>query len=110
MKPSITNPDVPASSRRGAGRPLQRLYGRPKLLFMGLLLPALGLNLHETGLPIGSSLPRADVLIKDVSGKAISLAQVKESGGLLVMFSCNTCPYVIRNQGRTKAVCTYATD
>ena len=26
------------------------------------------------------------------------------------MFTCNTCPYVIRNQGRTKEVCTYAGD
>jgi hypothetical protein len=27
-----------------------------------------------------------------------------------VMFTCNTCPYVIRNQGRTKEVCAYAAD
>lgn len=46
--------------------------------------------------------------MKDISGKEISLRQVKEANGLLVMFSCNTCPYVIRNQSRTKAICTYA--
>src|SRR5439155_14504894 len=28
--------------------------------------------------------------------------------GLLVMFSCNTCPYVIRNQARTREICQYA--
>ena len=75
---------------------------------MGLVLPYLGLRVHESSLPIGSSLPKADVLIKDVSGKEINLQRAKEAGGLLVMFSCNTCPYVIRNQSRTKDICTYA--
>jgi hypothetical protein len=85
-----------------------------QLLLMGLLLPSLGIfsfypnTIRETGLPIGSSLPKADVTVKDVSGKEVSLGQVKGAGGLLVMFSCNTCPYVIRNQSRTKDVCTYA--
>lgn len=59
-------------------------------------------------LPIGSSLPKADIQMKDVTGKTISLSQAKGSGGLLVMFTCNTCPYVIRNQSRTKEVCAYA--
>jgi len=80
------------------------------LLWVGLLLPALGLASHESSLPIGSFLPKADVQLKDVSGKTITLRQAKELGGLLVMFSCNTCPYVIRNQSRTKDVCTYAAD
>ena len=81
-----------------------------KPLLVILLLPFLSPGTHKTSLPIGSSLPRADVSLKDVSGKEISLQQVKEAGGLLVMFSCNTCPYVIRNQSRTKQVCTYAAD
>jgi hypothetical protein len=59
-------------------------------------------------LPLGSSIPKADIRVKDVSGKEISLQQAKAVNGLLVMFSCNTCPYVIRNQGRTKEVCAYA--
>ena len=110
MKPSMTNFDIQENELRGSARPLKGHFGRAKLLLLGLLLPALGLNLRETNLPIGSSLPKADVLIKDVSGKEISLSQVKGSGGLLVMFSCNTCPYVIRNQRRTKTICTYAAD
>jgi hypothetical protein len=59
-------------------------------------------------LPLGSPIPKADIRVKDVSGKELSLQQAKNANGLLVMFSCNTCPYVIRNQGRTKAVCVYA--
>jgi thioredoxin-related protein len=61
-------------------------------------------------LPIGSSIPKANVKLKDVSGKEIMLADVKKENGLLVMFSCNTCPVVIKNQSRTKEICQYASD
>jgi hypothetical protein len=59
-------------------------------------------------LPIGASMPKGDIKMKDVSGKLVSLNEARGDNGLLVMFSCNTCPYVIKNQGRTKAVCAYA--
>lgn len=82
-----------------------------KLFSLLVLTPALGFLSLSTGpdkLPIGAMLPKADLHIKDVSGKEISLGQARRSNGLLVMFSCNTCPYVIRNQSRTKEVCGYA--
>lgn len=85
-----------------------------KLSFPGFFLPVLALlsfypyRLSEGSLPIGAPLPKAEVVVKDVSGKSISLAAAKQENGLLVMFTCNTCPYVIRNQGRTKEVCAYA--
>jgi hypothetical protein len=85
-----------------------------KLFFPGILLPALVLvsfyptRLTDGPLPIGAPLPKATVMVKDVSGRNISLAEAKQENGLLVMFSCNTCPYVMRNQGRTKEVCAYA--
>lgn len=41
-------------------------------------------------------------------GDSITLGQTRGANGLLVMFTCNTCPYVIRNQGRTREVCGYA--
>ncbi|MFL5773830.1 MAG: thioredoxin family protein [Flavisolibacter sp.] len=59
-------------------------------------------------LPIGSDLPKADVKLKDISGKEITLKQAAGKNGLLVMFSCNTCPYVVKNQKRTLDVCRYA--
>jgi hypothetical protein len=76
------------------------------LLFAALLL--LPAARPSSGLPIGSSIPKADSKVKDISGKEISLQQARQANGLLVMFSCNTCPYVIRNQSRTKEVCAYA--
>ncbi len=59
-------------------------------------------------LPIGSTLPKQDKKLMDVSGKETSLKEARDKNGLLVMFSCNTCPYVIKNQQRTSAVCSYA--
>ncbi|MCW3073642.1 MAG: thiol-disulfide isomerase [Flaviaesturariibacter sp.] len=59
-------------------------------------------------LPIGATLPVADVKMKDISGKDITLKGAMKKGGLLVMFSCNTCPYVIKNQQRTVESGNYA--
>lgn len=58
-------------------------------------------------LPIGSSMPKGDVKMKDISGKEVTLNEAKKANGLLVMFSCNTCPYVIKNQQRTKEIAAY---
>jgi peroxiredoxin len=63
-----------------------------------------------TELPIGSQVPLADVKMKDISGKTVTLKEAAKKNGLLVMFSCNTCPYVIKNQQRTKEICAYASE
>jgi peroxiredoxin len=59
-------------------------------------------------LPIGSSVPKADLKIKTTEGKEITLNDAKSKNGLLVMFSCNTCPVVKKNQSRTIEVCSFA--
>ncbi len=59
-------------------------------------------------LPIGAVMPKADVKMKNIDGKEVSLNDIKGKNGLLVMFSCNTCPYVIKNQARTNEACKYA--
>lgn len=61
-------------------------------------------------LPIGAAMPKSDLKMKDISGKEIALKDAKKENGLLVMFSCNTCPYVIKNQSRTAEICKYALD
>lgn len=85
-----------------------------KLLAMKkLFLPALAaftLMAFTTvvNIEIGADLPKADVKMKDISGKDVSLKDAMKKNGLLVMFSCNTCPYVIKNQDRTNAISEYA--
>src|SRR5688572_11477467 len=59
-------------------------------------------------LPIGSKVPKPEVIMKDISGQDITLKEAFKENGLLVMFSCNTCPAVIANQDRTKEISKYA--
>jgi len=61
-----------------------------------------------TPLKIGSPIPSPDRKMKDISGKDVSFNEVKNKNGLLVMFSCNTCPIVHAYQSRTIEVCSYA--
>ena len=51
-------------------------------------------------LALGSDIPLADVKMLDISGKKVSLNDVKLKNGLLVNFSCNTCPWVVAWQDR----------
>jgi thioredoxin-related protein len=57
---------------------------------------------------IGASIPMADAKMKSTDKKDISLDSKRTDKGLLVMFSCNTCPYVIKSQARTKEAMDYA--
>ncbi|MEO6670806.1 MAG: thioredoxin family protein [Ferruginibacter sp.] len=59
-------------------------------------------------LPIGAEMPKATVKMKDVSGKDVSIKDAAKKNGVLVMFSCNTCPYVVKNEERTVAIGEYA--
>lgn len=83
-----------------------------KLLYSALAVTAISLAAFTlpAELPIGADMPKADVKMKDISGKEITLKDAKKKNGLLVMFSCNTCPYVIKNQERTNAISKYALD
>jgi len=51
-------------------------------------------------LDIGQAAPMVDRKMMDVSGKEMSLADLKGQNGLLVVFSCNTCPFVIAWENR----------
>ena len=83
-----------------------------KLIFSALTIATAGLMAfnYSNELPIGAQIPKAEVKMKDVNGKEVSLNDAKKKNGLLVMFSCNTCPYVIKNQDRTVEISKYALD
>ena len=51
-------------------------------------------------LDLGSILPLGDIKMADISGKDVSLNDAKGKNGLLVIFSCNTCPWVIAWEDR----------
>src|SRR4030095_6081793 len=84
-----------------------------KILFSVLPLIAIAIFAFRPGvepLPIGASLPNPEKKMKDISGKEISFKEATNKKGLLVMFSCNTCPVVKAYQSRTNDVCKYAKD
>jgi peroxiredoxin len=49
-------------------------------------------------LPIGSSVP--DFNLKGVDGKQYSISSFKDARLLVVMFTCNHCPYVVSSEDR----------
>ena len=76
-------------------------------------IPALALILSITlfafysnrePLAIGSDIPQEKLIRKDFSGKEFSLDKIKTKKGLLVIFSCNTCPYVKYYETRIKDI------
>lgn len=82
-----------------------------KILFAALPVAVLAvMSLKPIGdpLPLGSPIPSPEIKMKDISGTEVSLKDARTSKGLLVMFSCNTCPYVVKNQTRTHEACKYA--
>ena len=62
---------------------------------MILILPLMLLTAAAADeLDIGSEMPLAEVKMADVGGKNVSLKDAMGENGLLVVFSCNTCPWV----------------
>ena len=71
------------------------------------LLPSLFLFLlfviplkAQTPISVGTRVPMITHKMEDVSGRNISLGEVADQNGLLVIFSCNTCPVVMRMEDR----------
>lgn len=77
--------------------------------FLGIVVFLTAFTLQVVDpLPIGASLPMSDTQLKDISGSQVTMKDSKKKNGLLVMFSCNTCPFVIKNQERTIQIADFA--
>ncbi|PUZ22533.1 Redoxin [Chitinophaga costaii] len=82
-----------------------------KTLAVGLLLGSaifLDFRRGTEALQTGAILPNADEPLCEISGQELTLHKAMGANGLLVMFTSNICPYVLRNQARTNAVCRFA--
>lgn len=51
-------------------------------------------------LEIGATAPAQDIKMKEINGKEFTLKNLQGKNGLLVIFSCNTCPWVIAWENR----------
>ena len=68
-----------------------------KIIF---LVSVLFFNVQAKELSIGNEILGVDYILKNIDGNNTSLDKLKKSNGILVVFSCNTCPWVIRWQDR----------
>src|SRR5688572_24886521 len=76
-------------------------------IFILLLILCAGLLAFINGtppeeIPLNSQVPMPNYKMKDITGKQVSLGEIKKEKGLLVIFSCNTCPYVKLSETRIK--------
>ena len=69
---------------------------RTKILFFLFCLA----SIQAAELGIGIQMPGTDYLLNDISGNQITLNEIKGKNGTLIIFSCNTCPWVIRWEDR----------
>jgi len=53
---------------------------------------------EEAGYDIGSEV--ANVKLKNIDGKMVSFADFQDQKGLIVIFTCNTCPYAVAYEQR----------
>lgn len=71
---------------------------------MFILLMVVSVSVFATGnmgkLEIGDKAVLTEVKMDDVSGVKISLDDAKKENGVLVLFSCNTCPFVLKWESR----------
>lgn len=56
-----------------------------------LLMSFVAASPVRTGYEVGDAV--ADFKLKNVDGKLVSLADMKDTRGFIVIFDCNTCPY-----------------
>lgn len=83
-----------------------------KLVFVFITLLSLSICVSAVEgkgkLTIGDKAVFTDVEMLDVSGDKISLEDVKQENGLVVLFSCNTCPFVLRWEDRFTEIKAWA--
>ena len=63
-------------------------------LFLAILIAPVAPALAGDSLSIGATMPSADQMLLGVDGSKLSLGEVRGEKGTLVVFTCNTCPWV----------------
>ncbi len=58
------------------------------------------ISVAQTELEIGAGAPKMDQKMEDYTGRTVTLSEAAQRNGLIVMFSCNTCPRVAQMESR----------
>ena len=74
-----------------------------RLLFIAVALPTLAFAASsffikkEKELKIGKKVPAMEIKMSATDGEAYSLSDFQGAKGTMIVFSCNTCPFVVGN-------------
>ena len=63
-----------------------------------LLLSSFLLLEGDNELTFGEKVPLTDKQLINIDNTSVSLNDLKQENGLIIIFSCNTCPFVIGNE------------
>lgn len=85
-----------------------KFYAMKKLLMFLMIISFLPAMAVTGTIGIGGKAAHTDVKMLDVSGEKVSMADAAKENGLLVMFSSNTCPFVIQWEDRYLELKTWA--
>lgn len=80
---------------------------RNLILFAAILI-AFGAKANITQLQIGEQAKFPDVKMESATGVSVSLNDLKAENGLVVIFSCNACPYVMAWEDRYNTINSWA--
>ncbi|MFM2018562.1 MAG: hypothetical protein RL007_2218 [Bacteroidota bacterium] len=76
------------------------------LIFPILALTAMSFNIMEIApIDLGADIPMGDhKMVNAMNDTRVSINESKKNNGVLVIFSCNTCPYVIAQEDRIRDI------
>lgn len=86
----------------------QYLFMMKKLLFLLFTTASLFSFAGNKQLNIGDQAKHTTEKMQCVSGTSFALNDLKQENGLLVIFSCNTCPFVLKWEDRFNSLKEYA--
>jgi len=75
-----------------------------RALVVGVAVVVATASASALALDLGDAAPAASVKMKSVDGRELSIADVTGDKGVLVIFSCNHCPWVQRWESRMVAL------
>ena len=71
-------------------------------LACGFLLTASAQSTEFIEMAIGDKAPLTDFKMTNIDGQDWSLVDIAGDGGTLVIFTCNTCPFVVGREGKSE--------
>lgn len=84
--------------------------GKVKIWLSGFVLSLVCITVvqAQAALKIGDKAPVANREVVDTSGRTLTLEEVSGDNGLLVLFTCNTCPWVTKWEDRYNSLAMLA--